>query len=404
MTEIADSGPSPKFRDNLLSYAFSMLYEARDIDAAVELILGMIGDHYGVSRAYVFENSADDLLCSNTHEWCAKGVAPQKDLLQNLAYADLGDFYKRCSTEGIYYCRDIDELEGTARELVKTQGIRSMLHVAIFDEHRPQGFVGFDECQGLRLWTQDEIDTLALLAKIVGIFVLKRNISARLAAAYHDIRAVLDSMAAWAYVIDENTHELLYLNEATRYFVPRARVGLKCYEAFFEGREEPCVHCPMLAMKQHDEQRATMEIENPRWIDGWRPRPRAFLGPAATRPCCCAVPTSPVSGGRTPPETEPAEPDSHRPAAGLGAAKAKANRAPSTATAPITWMAAGRPCVSAIFPKTGAKMPPTLVESPIVTPEAKPILRANRLCPRTTMELNGAYRAKPSNGNSAYAT
>ena len=69
--------------------------------------------------------------------------------------------------------------------------------------------------------------------KLWGIFVLKRNISARLAAAYHDIRAVLDSMAAWAYVIDENTHELLYLNEATRYFVPRARVGLKCYEALF---------------------------------------------------------------------------------------------------------------------------------------------------------------------------
>ena len=92
MTEIADSGPSPKFRDNLLSYAFSMLYEARDIDAAVELILGMIGDHYGVSRAYVFEKFSRRSLCSNTHEWCAKGVAPQKDLLQNLAYADLGDF------------------------------------------------------------------------------------------------------------------------------------------------------------------------------------------------------------------------------------------------------------------------------------------------------------------------
>ena len=292
VTEIADSGPSPKFRDNLLSYAFSMLYEARDIDAAVELILGMIGDHYGVSRAYVFENSADDLLCSNTHEWCAKGVAPQKDLLQNLAYADLGDFYKRCSTEGIYYCWDIDELEGTARELVKTQGIRSMLHVAIFDEHRPRGFVGFDECQGLRLWTQDEIDTLALLAKIVGIFVLKRNISARLAAAYHDIRAVLDSMAAWAYVIDENTHELLYLNEATRYFVPRARVGLKCYEAFFEGREEPCVHCPMLAMKQHDEQRATMEIENPsldRWVEATASRIPWSGGNKAVLLCCTDI-------------------------------------------------------------------------------------------------------------------
>lgn len=293
VTEIADtSGRAANFQENLLNYVFSVLYEAQDIDTVVNLILGMIGDHYGVSRAYVFENSPDDLYCSNTYEWCAKDIEAQKERLQNLAYADLGDVFDRYSAEGVFYCRDIDALEGHGRELVQSQGIRAMLHVAIFDERRPKGFVGFDECRGLRLWTQDEIDTLSLLAKIVGIFVLKRNISTRLVDAYHDIRAILDSMAAWTYVIDQSTYELLYLNEATRQFVPGARIGEKCHQAFFGGRRTPCEHCPMRAMLERGELRTTLEVENPSlgvWTEATASRIPWSGGNHAVLMCCTDI-------------------------------------------------------------------------------------------------------------------
>lgn len=265
MTEIvpARSGASSaSFQENLLHYVFAVLYEARDIDTVVGLILGMIGEHYGVSRAYVFENSPDNLRCSNTYEWCNKSIAPQKDNLQNLAYEDVDNFFSMYTPEGVFYCRDIDDLPPASRKILQAQGIRSMLHVAIFDERRTRGFVGFDECGGLRLWTKDEIETLTLLAKIVGIFVLKRNISARLEDAYNNSRAILDSLSSWAYVIDQTSHELLYLNEATRQFVPQARIGQKCYEAFFSGASSPCPLCPMQAMLDRNAQRATQEIPN----------------------------------------------------------------------------------------------------------------------------------------------
>lgn len=288
----AASGSVLSFQENLLSYAFSMLYEARNIDTVVHLILGMVGDHYGVSRAYVFENSPDDLYCSNSYEWCAPGVEPQKDRLQNVVYADLGNFLSLYDTEGIFYCRDVDLLNGPGHDLVVSQGIRSMLHVAIFDEHRHKGFVGFDECQGLRLWTSDEINTLTLLAKIVGIFVLKRNISARLVNAYNDIRSILDSMAAWTYVIDQNSYELLYLNEATRRFVPGARLGQKCHEAFFKGRHTPCEHCPIRAMLERGELRATLEVENPSlgvWSEATASRIPWSGGNHAVLMCCTDI-------------------------------------------------------------------------------------------------------------------
>ena len=44
-------------------------------------------------------------------------------------------------------------------------------------------------------------------------------------------------------------------------------------------------------------------------------------------------------------------------------------------------------------------MPPMLVASPGVTPEAKPMFFARYFCPSTTIELKGAYKRKKAEGS-----
>ncbi len=155
---------------------FSSLYNETDIESGINRALELVGRNFDVSRVYIFEDSEDGKFCSNTFEWCAQGVSPEKKTLQNLSYTeDLGGNYReRMNDDGIFYCRDIKSIEDlSTREILERQGIKSILQCSILDSGKFRGFVGFDECRENRFWTQEQIDSLVFLSKVISVFLIK---------------------------------------------------------------------------------------------------------------------------------------------------------------------------------------------------------------------------------------
>lgn len=152
---------SPKTYRNTFS---RILYEAKDLQLAVESVLKLLCRHFGVSRGYIFENTADDQGCSNTFEWCDAGVEPQIDRLQNISYASLGGYEKNFARDDIYIVHSLDDVAEEERVVLEPQGIRSMLQCAIRIGGRFKGFMGVDECKQNRVFTFDEIETLRNVA------------------------------------------------------------------------------------------------------------------------------------------------------------------------------------------------------------------------------------------------
>lgn len=168
------SSNQESFSDNLISNIFHILYEEKDTSAAIDIISGLIGKYYGVSRVYIFENTDESgLYCSNTFEWCNDGITPQIKNLQGVSYAELNDYANNFNEDGIFYCNDVNHMSEKLKIFLKNQGIYSMLQCSIVEDGKFKGFIGFDECKNLRLWTKEEIQTLSLIAKMVGIFLLK---------------------------------------------------------------------------------------------------------------------------------------------------------------------------------------------------------------------------------------
>lgn len=165
--------------DNLARYVFRILYDMEDIDEAIQVILEIVGKQFDVSRAYVFESSEDGECCSNTYEWCNNGILPERENLQNVLYSQFGDYKKLFADNSVFYCRDIDTLLPEQVEVFKKQGIHSTLQCAILSENRFSGFVGFDECTGVRLWTKDEVNALSLISQILATFLQNKKISER---------------------------------------------------------------------------------------------------------------------------------------------------------------------------------------------------------------------------------
>lgn len=260
INETIDSdGGNSGVNAQLMEYVFRILYKSIDIEAAIHLILELVGRQFDVSRMYIFENSEDDSTCSNTFEWCNDGIASEKHNLQNLSYAELGNYTANFDDNGIFYCRDVSTLPKSQFEILASQGIKALLQCSICDNGAFKGYVGFDDCRISRYWTQEQINALSFISEIVSTFLLKKRAQDRVMHAAEEMRVILDTQDLWIYVIDPDTFELLYINQKTRSLVPEAVLGMCCYKAYF-NRSTPCEVCPARKAIKNS---CTLEIYNP---------------------------------------------------------------------------------------------------------------------------------------------
>lgn len=183
-----DEEPKMPFIENLKEYIFNILYESRDIHFAIPLMLEIVGKYYGVSRVYVFENSDDDLYLNNTFEWCNEGIPSEMENLQRIPYKmfrDGGKSYDSLFDEnGVFYCNDITTLPRIVYGMLQEQNVSSTLQCAMISNDVFKGFVGFDECTGLRFWTQEEIDMLTVVSRVLTTFLLKEQLERKLNKMY----------------------------------------------------------------------------------------------------------------------------------------------------------------------------------------------------------------------------
>ena len=105
---IDSEDPGKVLSNSLLDRTFRKLYDAKDLDAALNQVLAEVGQMMQVSRVYIFENSPDNQRCSNTFEWCNQGIEPEIDFLQNVSYSvDIPNFIDQFDENGIFYCPNI---------------------------------------------------------------------------------------------------------------------------------------------------------------------------------------------------------------------------------------------------------------------------------------------------------
>ena len=143
---------------------------SKDLDAEINHALQAIGRFAKVERSYVFQFSADRRRFTNTHEWCASGVKPMIERLQE-APADQFRWALQHFLRGEeLYVEDVDKLPpeaaGVKEELV-IQGIQSMVNVPLVCDGRVMGFVGFDALRRPKAWTIKHRNLLKVVGEII---------------------------------------------------------------------------------------------------------------------------------------------------------------------------------------------------------------------------------------------
>ena len=128
-----------------------------DIDKGINWALAMIGDFYDVDRNYIFQFHDNGKKMDNTHEWCAEGIEPQIDNLQNLSVDDYPLFMDKLKRrEPLYIQRVIDLEDEALRKHLQIQNIQSLICVPMYYTDTLIGIMGFDSVKAERIWNEED--------------------------------------------------------------------------------------------------------------------------------------------------------------------------------------------------------------------------------------------------------
>ena len=115
---------------------------------AINNLFAIIGDYYKANRTYLFEFDYQAQTTSNTYEWVAPGTTAQLNNLQNVPIEAAQPFLDMFSERGMFFISDLDadvEEDSATYQVLKAQGIRSLLAVPVVKDDEIVGFLGVDD-------------------------------------------------------------------------------------------------------------------------------------------------------------------------------------------------------------------------------------------------------------------
>ena len=142
-----------------------------DIDGLINQSLKQMGTFVKADRSYIFSYDFDKNSTSNTYEWCAEGIAPEIQNLQEIS-TDYIPFWLEAHKKGeALYIQNVDSLpddgELGLKAILEPQGIKSLITIPMIKEGQLIGFVGFDSVKKIFNYSENEKNILFVFANML---------------------------------------------------------------------------------------------------------------------------------------------------------------------------------------------------------------------------------------------
>lgn len=197
----------------LIAEVAQALVGHKDFDSRLVNVLSRIGAWAKVSRVYVFLDDRSGKFTSNTHEWCASGIASQKNELQQIPYQVIPSWQSILLQDGRILSEDVARLPEDLRVGLERQGIKSLVVYPLVIEGRIGGFVGFDDCVANRHWTGLELTLLQTLSGLISNAYEAKLDRDRLRASEDNFRTFFNTIDD-LILIGDSQGKVLYINDA----------------------------------------------------------------------------------------------------------------------------------------------------------------------------------------------
>jgi PAS domain S-box-containing protein len=211
-------------RDLLLaavSLSQQQLLSFTDWTDAISGILEQLGTALSASRAYLFLRLSDTppgvTLVDMRYEWVARGIEPFIDApeMRTVPLSEIFPDWLRDFEAGRPVTCLARTLEGAAREMLDSQGIVSLAAMPIFVEGALWGILGFDECQGERVWDTLEVELLSTVAADIGAAVSRQRQERALRESRERLLQIANSIqgAIYEFFVDKEVWRIGYISQ-----------------------------------------------------------------------------------------------------------------------------------------------------------------------------------------------
>ena len=161
------------------------------MDVTINESLSQLGNFVHVDRVYIFTYDHKSKTASNTYEWCADGVGPQIDNLQFIPFSSI-PFWIETHAKGdeIIIEKTTELPDGTVKEMLLEQDIKSVFALPLMKGNKCIGFVGFDAVLNYRIFYEDEKDLLRLFGKMLVNLEIQTNFLKQISAKTEEIQNI----------------------------------------------------------------------------------------------------------------------------------------------------------------------------------------------------------------------
>ncbi len=203
----------------------------------------IIGQNLALSRVYYFHYDKETDSVFNTIEWTSVGVSEQKKELQGISVDRIKRFVSDLKSNKIFKYTDIREVpDKNTKMILDMQHIKSIIVIPVFVSGNFSGFVGFDQCDSIREWSDfDEfiLDTLAIMS---AQSIKENELKNELQLEREQLLTLVDNIGGLSYAIDVDTYEIIFANIELKKLYNHNLEGEICYKAL-QGKNNPCDFC-----------------------------------------------------------------------------------------------------------------------------------------------------------------
>lgn len=173
--------------ETILNECLQRIFSCTAPEDSIDSLLSYLGKTFCCDRSYVFE-IRDEERMDNTYEWCAPGVLPQKNLLQNEALKNVEWWMQAFGQNKVIVIQQLEDIRTTYPAVyaaLKPQEISALAVGPIAMDGQVTGFLGVDNPDNRLL------PLLTPLLNVIGYFaatlIKRRDLLRRLhELSYHD--------------------------------------------------------------------------------------------------------------------------------------------------------------------------------------------------------------------------
>jgi len=177
--------------EKTISMISSLFINPLNYDGAINASLENMAKLSNASRSYLFLFNDINKTMDNTHEWCAKGVAEEKENLQGLLQDMFPWWMAKLKNRENIHITDVSimpEAAAAEQKILKQQNIKSLLVLPLIIGDVLSGFIGFDNIRETGEWDEEDFIFLQISSEIIGNALKRREIEKKLKNSEQNLR------------------------------------------------------------------------------------------------------------------------------------------------------------------------------------------------------------------------